>query len=220
MLLILSMIPRVHLHSLIWQTKHKACMCMTTCSCTCSPLLCPGGVSILWCSKKLAILIGLLIFLVAANRFVTLATGWLFERGGCCWCCCCVDTGCVSVDTPGEMVGVAVILLLLAVECCGECVVWTGASHALIGEPNRRPMKIKNTYTYFKIYLNNCWHIICVYTSGHLHILTKHWGIGITGMQPRIGAGTKFQAIRFTQVSTRARSSSLESPKCTYVQYK
>ena len=49
------------------------------------------------------------------------------------------------MDIPGEMVGVAVTLtlLLLAVECCGEWLVCTGTwydSHALTGEPNRRPV--------------------------------------------------------------------------------
>jgi len=50
----------------------------------------------------------------------------------------------VSDNIPGETVGVAAMLtlLLLAVECCGECPVWDGVwqdSQALIGDPSLRP---------------------------------------------------------------------------------
>ena len=94
-----------------------------------------------WWSRILAILIGLLAFLVPCLR--TTLPGC---AGGCCCCCCCCcwDSGCISDNVPGETVGVVVMLtlLLLAVECWGECPVWDGVwqgSQALIGDPNFRP---------------------------------------------------------------------------------
>ena len=134
-----------------------------------------------WWSMMLAILIGLLAFLCPCLRTT-------FGCCCCCCCCCCWDKDCVSDNVPGEMVGVAVTLtlLLLAVECCGECPVWDGVwqdgSQALIGEHSLRPTKIlssvsnytTNTVMYIFLTHTNCTKLNIVVHRVHISCSIVH----------------------------------------------